>query len=413
MHSTSYPNLVSYSLLLIVVVIAGSNCTLDLDTHACADDTDCPDGAYCDDGRFCVFEIPESSDSGDISSDPHQPRCETEAAYQLRLQPEPGMTVHEGTGRFDVPEDEEGNAAENELVDETDGPPLTDQNDEQAAPTQPDWGDTLDGEHCEVAIPLALGRNDIDTRPYTDDYSELDGACPGISSRGADMVGSITVPARTRLELSIDTADFDAMVAVSRTCSFTSLACVAGSFPGQSAPDFVNLTDDDVEVFVIIDARGGVAGTGVLVVALSGIGNPDGDSLYNAIDVDLDFYETVAYHGDARDYTNSYGDYSAIDGHLSCCHDCVAEGNDAVFRIAAPEVDFDYFVRAAVDGERDSTLALATSNSASPSTCELTDGDWVQHYQRESDPDVNSYWVIVDGAHDESEGLFDIGFSVF
>ena len=399
-------------LMLLAVTTAGSACTVDLEMHPCADDADCPEGGYCDGAGTCVIRVDGPTGSPNTSVDLGNSDSSDEAAYGLTAAPAADMTILEGSGS--VPGEDETvspNQTATDGTQETVDPPSGATDNEPQI--EPDWGDTLDGEHCEVAVPLSMGRNEIDTRPYSDDYSELDGACPGISSRGSDMVGAVTVPPRTRLELSLEATDFDAVVSVSRTCSFTELACIAGSFPGQSAPDFVNLTDDDVEVFVVIDGRQGAAGTGVLVIAFSDIGNPNGDSLYSAIEVHLGFYEAVAYHGDTSAYSNDYTDYSAIDGHLSCCQDCSAEGSDTVFRIAAPDVEFDYFIRAGVDGELDSVLALATSSSASPSTCGFTDGDWVQHYQRQSDPDVSSYWVIVDGAHAGSEGLFDIGFSVY
>ena len=410
MRSTHHPNLVSYSLLIFVVMVLGRHCTVDLDTHRCADNADCANGAYCDETGHCMLDVPESRSSADLTVALHDSSVEAHAHFELTGYYE--AAIREGTGRVDVPEDDGENGA-GDVATEPESPPSSnhDRQDEPAA--QPDWADTLDGEHCAVPTPLTLGRNDIDTRPFHDDYSELDGACPGIQSRGPDMVGSITVPGRTRLELSMEAADFDAMVTVSRVCSFTELACIAGSFPGQTAPDFVNLTDADVDVFVIVDSRDAASGTAVLIAALSEIGTTDGDSLYSAVGVELGFLETIAFHADTVSYSNLYDDYSAVDGYLACCDDCSAPGTDAVFRIAAPDLPHDYFVRAGLDAEFDATLALTSGDSASPNACEHTQNSWVQHYQRDGEAAVSSYWLIVDGEDAESEGAFDIGLLVY
>ena len=419
MRSLHRSNRLSTVSLLVAMAVSGSGCTFDLVAHPCVDDTDCPGDGYCDNAGQCVIRIAEPEVSTDGGEDYRGPDGDAGAAHGLTARPTPETHISHGIDQTVLRDGSGESTADTgetllNTTDDTNGeadePTVNDRDDDDESEAGPA---VLDGEHCEAAVALTLGRNQIDTTPYLDDYSAFDGSCHGVASNGPDMVGSITVPARTRLELSLEATDFEAMVAVSRGCSRSELACIAGSFPAHWAPDFVNLTEQDVEVFVIIDGHDGTAGTGVLVAAFSDIGTTAGDSLYSAIGVDLGFLEAVAYHGDTSSYSNAYTDYSAIDGYLSCCDSCAAPGNDAVFRIAAPDVPHDYFVRAGLGAEFEATLALAKSSSASPTACELTQGSWVQHYQRESSPDVSSFWVIVDGADAGSVGTFDIGFSVY
>lgn len=122
---------------------------------------------------------------------------------------------------------------------------------------QADWVDVagageVGGDRCDSAPPLGASGGTVDTVRARDDYA---GSCGG--QGGADVVRTLTVPRRSRVQLHISQAEFNGAIFVRRTCDGPDLACqLFPSFQLSDAPTAVETVLDAGQYFIIVDGLG-------------------------------------------------------------------------------------------------------------------------------------------------------------
>ncbi len=252
----------------------------------------------------------------------------------------------------------------------------------------------------QAANDTCDGASTLGDIPIEDDLSGLTNAfdasgCTG-ASMGLDRVYSIAVPAQNALYLQLD-SDFNGTMYLLSSCEDSDSACLTGvnanAGSGVEILDYVNDTDTEVTLYLVIDSAMGLWGEQEYLISAmtEPLAAPANDQASGAIAIESSGH----FEGSTGSATNDY------DPGETGCLEAAQPGPDVVYSVNMNSLEF---FAVSLNATFNASMYLVTDHT-DLSTC-VAHGVKNLTYEFGSKDDSQTLYLIIDGSTAEDSGFF-------